>query len=105
MTTATTSAGTKAQEILAQLSLPPTSLDAERVTIGALLIEPERYFDVAATLRPDDFHEAIHRDIYAVIVRLHEERRPVDFITVSEALRNHEKLRALGGSAYLAQLC
>jgi replicative DNA helicase len=83
----------------------PAAIDAERVTLGALLVEPERYFDVAASLRPEDFHEALHRDIYAAIVRLHEARRPVDFITVSEELSGHAGLRAIGGSAYLAQLC
>jgi replicative DNA helicase len=104
--TGTTSAvGSKAQATLAQMSLPPSSLDAERVTLGALLIEPERYFDIATSLRPDDFHEPVHRDIYATIVQLHEERKPVDFVTVSDALRTHQKLQAIGGSAYLAQLC
>jgi replicative DNA helicase len=104
VTTASSATGTKAQATLSQLSLPPSSIDAERVTLGALLIEPERYFELAATLRPEDFHEPVHRDIYATIVRLHEERKPVDFITVSEELRDHEKLQAIGGTAYLAQL-
>ena len=85
--------------------LRPASIDAERVTLGALLIEPERYFEIATTLRPEDFHERLHRDIYAAIVRLHEERKPVDFVTVSDALRDHPQLLALGGAAYLAQLC
>lgn len=84
---------------------PPHSLDAERVILGSLLIDPERYFDVAATLRPDDFHEPLHRDVYAAIVRLHDERRSVDFVTVGEELRAHRGLQAIGGSAYLAQLC
>lgn len=105
MTTASSTAGTKAQSVLAHVALPPSSLDAERVTLGALLIESERYFELAATLRPEDFHEPVHRDIYATIVRLHEERRPVDFITVGEALSDHAKLQSLGGTAYLAQLC
>jgi len=87
------------------VDLRPASIDAERVTLGALLIEPERYFEIATTLRPEDFHERLHRDIYAAIVRLHEERKPVDFVTVSDALRDHPQLLALGGAAYLAQLC
>lgn len=43
--------------------------------------------------------------MYATIVRLHEDRQPVDFVTVSEALQDHAGLQAVGGSAYLAQLC
>jgi len=73
--------------------------------LGALLVEPERYFEMATTLRPDDFREPLHRDIYATIVRLHEDRLPVDFVTVSEALRDHKTLQSVGGSGYLAQLC
>jgi replicative DNA helicase len=95
----------KANTALSQIILSPSSLDAERVTIGALLIEPDRYFDIATALRPEDFHDALHRDIFAAIVTLHEVRKPVDFITVGDALRDHPKLQAVGGTAYLAQLC
>jgi replicative DNA helicase len=105
VTNSSSAIGSKAQATLSQIVLPPSSLDAERVTLGALLIESERYFDVATTLRPEDFHEPVHRDIYSTIVQLHEERKAVDFITVSEALHTHPGLQVIGGSAYLAQLC
>lgn len=105
MTSSPSAAGTKTRPSLARLHLPPAALDAERVTLGALLIDSERYFELAATLRPEDFVEPIHRDLYAAIVRLHADRRPVDFVTVAEALADHAKLQALGGAAYLAELC
>jgi replicative DNA helicase len=82
----------------------PHSTEAERMTLGALLIEPDRYFEVATTLTPADFHDSVHRDVYAAIVQLHENGQPVDFVTVSEALREHAGLQAVGGSAYLAEL-
>lgn len=85
--------------------LQPSAIDAERVVLGALLIDHDRYFEIAGVLRPDDFREPLFRDIYALIVRLHEARQPVDFITVSEGLRDHQPFQAIGGSGYLAELC
>lgn len=105
MTTRHSVAGTKARETLAQLDLPPSALDAERVTLGALLIDADRYFDLAATLTADDFLDPLHRTIYAAIVQLHDDRKPVDFITVAEALAGDGRFAAVGGAAYLAQLC
>ncbi|HEX4130783.1 MAG TPA: replicative DNA helicase [Pirellulales bacterium] len=105
MNSTPSAAGTNLKATHTKLDLPPSTLDAERVTLGALLIEPDRYFELATTLRSEVFHDEVHRDIYATIVRLHEERKPVDFITVGDALCEHAKLQAIGGSAYLAQLC
>lgn len=100
-----TLAGKQTRTALAPVALPPAALDAERVILGALLIDAERYFDVASLISPEDFHEALHRTIYATLVHMHEERRPVDFVTVAEALTGNERLQAVGGAAYLAELC
>ena len=88
-------------------SLPvasPRSIEAERTTIGALLIDPERIVDVLPVLQPQDFYDPVLRVIYEAICQLYEDRKPIDFLTVSEVLRSNKKIEAIGGSAFLARL-
>lgn len=82
----------------------PHSADAERTTIGALLLDPERIHDVAAVLRPDDFYDPTYRTIYEAIRRVHEARRPIDFVTVSEELAANKRILDVGGAGFLASL-
>ncbi len=82
----------------------PHSADAERSLLGALLMDPDKVTFVAAVLRPDDFFDPVHGDIYRVIARLHETRTPIDFVTVAAALDGDKTLQAIGGSAFLAEL-
>lgn len=82
----------------------PHSLEAERTTLGALLLDPERMVEVSPAVEAKDFYDPTHRAIYEAIQRLHEERKPIDFVTVAEALRGNKKIEDIGGSAFLAQL-
>jgi replicative DNA helicase len=62
----------------------PHSREAEEAVVGAVLINPEVYYDIAQFLAADDFY--IHRNkwIWEAFVRLHEGRTPVDLLTLSE---------------------
>ena len=84
--------------------LVPQSREAEEAVIGAVLINPEAYYDVAQFLRPDDFYIHRHRWIWETFARLHEQRRPIDFLTVSEELGQMGQLAEIGGPAYLTTL-
>jgi replicative DNA helicase len=83
---------------------PPHSTDAERTTIGALLMDPERIVDVAPTVQAHDFFDPTYRKVYEAIRRLYDDRKPIDFVTVAEVLRGDNTIDALGGSAFLADL-
>ncbi len=69
-----------------------------------MLINPEVYYDVAQFLAADDFY--IHRNkwIWEAFTRLHEQRIPVDLLTLSEELDRSNLLADVGGSAYLTSL-
>src|SRR5437763_10408779 len=82
----------------------PHSIDAERTTIGALLIDPERIIEVAPAVQATDFYDPTYRSIYQAIRRLYDERKPIDFVSVAELLRTDDKIQSLGGSAFLAVL-
>jgi len=82
----------------------PHSLKAEKTTLGALLLDSDAMMDVAPLLKAGDFYDPTYRDIYAAIERLYEDRTPIDFTTVSIALEGNQKVQAIGGSAFLAEL-
>lgn len=84
--------------------LAPHSTEAETTVLGALVLDPDRIIDVAPILTPDDFYDPVHAAIYEAIERLYDERTPIDFVTVCDALKNNQKLQQVGGSAFLAKL-
>lgn len=82
----------------------PQSREAEEAVIGAVLINPEAYYDVAQFLQTDDFYIHRHRWIWDTFNRLHERRVPIDVLTVAEELDQQGKLAEIGGPAYLTAL-
>jgi replicative DNA helicase len=82
----------------------PHSREAEEAVIGAVMINPEAYYDVAQFLQAEDFYIHRHRWIWQAFTRLHEQRTPIDFLTVTEELDQMGQLGEIGGPAYLTVL-
>lgn len=82
----------------------PHSREAEEAVVGAVLINPDVYYDVAQFLQADDFYIHRLRWIWEAFTRLHEGRTPVDLLTVTEELDRMNQLIELGGPAYLTSL-
>jgi len=82
----------------------PHSREAEEAVVGAVLINPEVYYDVAQFLQADDFYIHRHKWIWEAFTRLHEQRTPVDMLTLSDELDRMGQLAELGGPAYLTAL-
>jgi len=82
----------------------PHSREAEEAVLGAVMINPEAYYDVAQFLQTDDFYIHRHRWIWDTFIRLNERRIPIDFLTVSEELEQMGHLAEAGGPAYLTAL-
>lgn len=84
--------------------LVPHSREAEEAVIGSILINPEAYYDVADFLTGEDFHIHRLRWIWDAFTRLHEQRVPIDLLTVTEELDKQGHLAEIGGPAYLTSL-
>ena len=82
----------------------PHSREAEEAVVGAVLINPEVYYDVAQFLQADDFYIHRLRWIWEAFTSLHETRTPIDLLTVSEALTSKDHLNEIGGPAFLTSL-
>ncbi len=82
----------------------PHNRQAEEAVLGSVLINPESYFDVAQVLDADYFYIIRNRWIWEVFMQLHENRSPIDILTLSEQLENRGQLEEIGGQAYLMML-
>ena len=89
---------------LDQIKLPPHSVEAEQSVLGGLLLEATALDKVADLMTADDFYRHEHRLIFRQIVRLSEQAKPVDVITVAEALEIAGELDKVGGLPYLGGL-
>ncbi|CAM6999057.1 replicative DNA helicase [Morganella morganii] len=86
------------------LKLPPHSLEAEQSVLGGLMLDNERWDNVSERVTGEDFFSRPHRTIFSQMQRLLEQGRPIDLITLSEALETGGELENVGGFAYLAEL-
>jgi replicative DNA helicase len=84
--------------------LVPHSREAEEAVLGAVLINPESYYDVAQFLQAEDFYIHRHRWIWEAFVALHDRNEALDFVTVTEELDQMGHLADIGGAAYITQL-
>ena len=84
--------------------LQPQAIEFEEAVLGALMIERDAYSLVSEILRPESFYERRNQLIYAAIVDLAVQQKPVDILTVTEQLRVRGDLEEVGGPFYITQL-
>jgi len=89
---------------MADVRVPPSSLEAEQSVLGALLIDKDAVVEVAEFLRPEHFYQDKHTKVYEAVVKLYEAREPVDVVTVGEKLKETKSLKQVGGVTYLTEL-
>src|SRR5512147_580346 len=82
----------------------PHSREAEEAVVGAVFINPEVYYDIAQFLSADDFYIHRHKWIWEAFTSLHEQRIPIDLLTVTDELERRGQLAEIGGPAYLTAL-
>jgi replicative DNA helicase len=86
------------------LKLPPHSIEAEQSVLGGLLLENEALDKIADILKPTDFYQHDHKLIYQHIIKLLENNKPADIVTIAESLEASAELTGVGGIAYLGAL-
>lgn len=87
--------------------LPPHSLEAEKGVLSCVLQSPnESVPDCIQEFRgqSDPFYDLRHKAIYEKIVKMYDEKKPIDLITVQQVLRDDNLLDNIGGLAYLQEM-
>jgi replicative DNA helicase len=89
---------------IAQLRVPPHSIEAESSVLGGLLLDNGAWDRVADLINDSDFYRYEHRLTYSAIASLVNASKPADVVTVYEHLQNLGKADEAGGLAYLNSL-
>ena len=89
---------------IAQLRIPPHSIEGESSVLGGLLLDNSAWDRVSDLLSEGDFYRYEHRLVYAALGVLINASKPADVITVFEQLQSQGKAEGIGGLAYLNSL-
>ena len=87
-----------------QGKVPPHNVDAEKATIGAVLLDGDVISTVLRYLRTDDFYTASHQKIFKAIIDLFNRGETIDLISLTDRLSASGELEACGGTTYISAL-
>jgi len=93
-----------ASEPVAREKVLPHNADAERIVLGAVLVDNAAFNSAAELLARDDFYRESHRRIFDAMAALAERSQPIDLVTLKDELVRGSALEAVGGATYLAGL-
>lgn len=83
----------------------PQSLDAEKGVLCSALLSPTTVLgECIERLSENHFYQPAHQIIYREMVALQNAAKPVDFITLTQALRDKGELDKAGGGAAISEL-
>ena len=83
---------------------PPSSLEAEISVLGAMLQDSSVVLRAMESLKPEDFYQPEHQEIFRAMEQLNRDHRPIDLTTVVTELSRQGSLEGVGGTAYLMRL-
>ena len=89
---------------IAQLRIPPHSIEGESSVLGGLLLDNSAWDRVGDVVLDGDFYRYEHRLIYSAIGALINANKPADVITVFEHMQSQGRAEEVGGLAYLNSL-
>ena len=93
-----------ADQQVAQLRVPPHSIEAESSVLGGLLLDNGAWDRVGDLLVDGDFYRHEHQLVYSAIGALVNASKPADVITVFEPLPTKGHADSVGGLGYLNSL-
>lgn len=86
------------------IKVPPHSIDAEQSVLGGLMLDNRAWDNIIDRIRDVDFYRNEHKLIFRAMGRLVELNKPLDVLTVAEALREMHELDQVGGEVFLFEL-
>lgn len=84
--------------------IPPHNLDAEKATLGALLLDWSSINEVVQYLRKDNFYSQQNQLIYESLLNLFSKGTRGDLLTLIDDLTKSGNMEKAGGTAYITSL-
>lgn len=84
--------------------IPPQALEIERAVLGTFLADHEAVELAMDKLTTESFYHGGHQKIFQAMSALWVSSKPIDIITVSEALKAEDWFEQIGGAGYLSEI-
>lgn len=84
--------------------VPPQDIVAEKSLLGAIMLSDDVMPEILTILHPNDFYEKRHQVIFASMINLYDQHKPIDLLTLTSELKTEKKLKEIGGAPYLTEL-
>lgn len=88
---------------MAKIKTPPHNDEAEQSVLGGVLIDKEAINVVSEVLLPHHFYNDLNGIIYDAMLKLHDERKPIDLLTLTSQLKKNKTYDKIE-SSYLTNL-
>jgi len=85
----------------------PNSLEAEMGLLGSMLLVPDPVLGESVArigTESDHFYQHAHKIIYDQLFQMHQRNEPVDPVTLTQRLKDGNKLDEVGGPIYVTNL-
>jgi replicative DNA helicase len=79
----------------------PQAIDFEEAILGSLMLD-KHCIDKCTDITPQMFFKDEHRIIFSNIIKLLSDNKPIDFLSISQSLKDNGQLEQIGGMATLA---
>jgi len=80
----------------------PISIEAEQALLGSLIINPESFDKVAGFISTDDFYLDEHKHIYSALVKMYNQSKVIDTVTLVNSLVEEGDRDEAGGIQYIS---
>ncbi|MEM7145889.1 MAG: replicative DNA helicase [Verrucomicrobiota bacterium] len=83
----------------------PNSPDAEKMVLASMAHVPHEHISLAIEhLDPEYFYNPAHSKIFATLIELYDQGKPVDLVAVQQTLADRNELDQAGGAALLIEI-
>ena len=82
----------------------PVSIEAEQALLGAIIVSPEAFDKIGGIITADDFYVAEHQHIYSALLKMYNQNRTIDVVTLVNTLVEMGDRDEAGGVQYITLL-
>ena len=75
---------------------PPQAIDFEEAILGSLMLD-KHCIDKCTDITPQMFFKKEHQIIFSNIIKLLSDNKPIDFLSISQSLKDNGQLEQIGG--------
>jgi len=84
--------------------IPPQNAEAEAAVLASMMLDREAIAKSIEILDENSFYSEPNRKIYNAVVRLYDENKGVDIVTLIEELKKNNMLDDVGGASYISEV-